>query len=106
MRPLDDFAKCGAEAIDLGSLPDTLIQPADTSIVVAELRTALSAEIDALPAEDRLLIKLRFEDNLSAKQIAEVVDAPTPFHVYRRLNHVLAVLRRGLVARGLENALP
>jgi RNA polymerase sigma factor (sigma-70 family) len=102
-RRLVDLA---AEAIDLGSLPDTLIQPADTSIVVAELRTALSAEIDALPAEDRLLIKLRFEDNLSAKQIAEVVDVPSPFHVYRRLNHVLAVLRRGLVARGLENALP
>jgi RNA polymerase sigma factor (sigma-70 family) len=95
-----------AEAIDLDRLPDTGSQTPDVSVVMAEMRAALSAEIDALSATDRLLIKLRFEDNLSAKEIAEVVDAATPFHVYRRLNHILAVLRRGLVARGLESALP
>jgi len=102
-RRLADLA---AEAMDLGLLPDTDSQAADTSIIVAETRAALSAEIEALPAADRLLIKLRFEDDLSAKEIAEVIDAPTPFHVYRRLNHVLDVLRRGLIARGLEGAVP
>ena len=102
-RRLTDLA---AEAIDLALLPDTATPSADSGIVVAEIRAALSAEIDALPAADRLLIKLRFEDNLSAKEIAEVIDAPTPFHVYRRLNYVFDVLRRGLIARGLEGATP
>jgi len=102
-RRLTDLA---AEAMDLALLPDTAIQSADAGIVIAETRAGLSAEIEALPAPDRLLIKLRFEDNLSAKEIAEVIDAPTPFHVYRRLNHVLDVLRRGLVARGVEGAIP
>jgi DNA-directed RNA polymerase specialized sigma subunit len=90
--------------MDLTLLPDTT-QSADAGIVIAETRAGLSAEIEALPAADRMLIKLRFEDNLSAKEIAEVIGAPTPFHVYRRLNHVLDVLRRGLIARGLEGAM-
>jgi hypothetical protein len=31
---------------------------------------------------------------------------PTPFHVYRRLNALLADLKRSLGRRGVESALP
>lgn len=95
-----------SEAIDLAHLPDAGGASADTRISVDEIRTAVSQEIDALPASDRLLLKLRFEDDLSAKEIAEVTDAATPFHVYRRLNRVLGHLRRRLAARGVESAVP
>jgi len=71
-----------------------------------EIRAALAAEIEALPPADRLLLRLRFEDGLAAKQIATVTKAPSPFHVYRRVNHVLALLRQRLVARGVESPIP
>ena len=90
-------------AIDLADLPDASHEGPDAFVLADEIRAALVAEIEALPPEDRLLIRLRFEDGLSAKDIAAVTKAPTQFHVYRRLNHVLQVLRQGLKARGVES---
>jgi DNA-directed RNA polymerase specialized sigma subunit len=52
--------------------------------------------------EDRLLLKLRFDDGLSAPEIARLLGFPTPFHVYRRLNALYARLRGGLRERGIE----
>lgn len=95
-----------SDAIDLTLLPDASVPSAHARVSAEEIRRTVSQEIDALPPTDRLLLKLRFEDGLSAKEIADVVDAATPFHVYRRLNTVLALLRRRLVARGVENAVP
>ena len=43
-----------------------------------------------------LLLKLRFVDDLAAQEIARLLDYPSPFHVYRRLNALLAELRRTL----------
>jgi RNA polymerase sigma factor (sigma-70 family) len=100
-RRLVDLA---SEAIDLAHLPDHAHPGGDELLVASELQVALAAEIDALPASDRLLIKLRFEDALSAKDIALVTNAATPFHVYRRLNAILATLRRRLLARGVESS--
>ena len=54
-----------------------------------------------LPAPDRLLLSLRFEDELSAAEIAQVMGFPTPFHVYRRLNLLLPRLRERLNGRGI-----
>jgi len=93
-------------AIDVSLLPDSAGASDETRISAEEIRDAVSREIDALPAADRLLLKLRFEDEYSAKEIADVTDAATPFHVYRRLKHVLGVLRRRLAARGVESAVP
>jgi len=92
-----------SEAIDLAAVPDASHHGIDADVLADEVRTALAAEIDVLRAEDRLLIRLRFEDGLTVKDIAAVTKAPTPFHVYRRLNHVLELLRRGLIARGVES---
>jgi RNA polymerase sigma factor (sigma-70 family) len=100
-RRLVDLA---AEVIDLADIADG-DRRADSRIVAEELHTALAAEIDALEPSDRLLIKLRFEDGYSAKAIAAATGSPTLFHVYRRLTRILATLRRGLVARGVESAL-
>lgn len=101
-RRLVDLA---SEAVDLARVPDVASAGADSQLVSDEARAALGAEIDALDAPDRLLIKLRFEDDLSAKDIAALTHAATPFHVYRRLNHILALLRRRLIARGVESSI-
>ena len=55
-----------------------------------------------LTPRERLLLALRFEDELSASRIASVLELPTPFHVYRYLNAVLSRLRAALVQRGLD----
>jgi RNA polymerase sigma factor (sigma-70 family) len=62
----------------------------------------LDAALSALPPADRLLLKFRFEDDLSASAIAKAMGLPTPFHVYRRLNALFLSLRRALRAGGLE----
>jgi RNA polymerase sigma factor (sigma-70 family) len=72
----------------------------------AQLHDALEAAMATLPADDRLLLKLRFEDELSAQAIAGVVGMPTPFHVYRRIRAVCAALRRRLRAHGVESSAP
>ena len=66
----------------------------------------MSAATARLGATDRLLLKLRFDDDLSAREIAGLLALPTPFHVYRRLNALLQELRRVLQQRGIHEAEP
>ncbi len=64
----------------------------------------LAGALSALPPSDRLLLKFRFEDDLSASEIAKAMGFPTPFHVYRRLNALLLSLKRALRAGGIEGS--
>lgn len=89
--------------VDLTSLAAALDAP-DEQLSAAEVHQALAAAMDVLGPSDRLLLSLRFEDELSAQQIARVLRLPTPFHVYRRLEAVTRRLRELLLARGVEGA--
>jgi len=89
--------------------PDQLAAPAADpalSTQVRELRETLAAATARLAPTDRLLLKLRFDDDLSAREIGAVIGLPTPFHVYRRINTLLELLRRSLRQRGVEGAEP
>ena len=90
--------------VDTDLLPDSGAMPADHEAIHAERDEGLRAAVAALPARDRLLLTLRFEDDLSAARIGGMLGFPTPFHVYRRLNTVLGQLRAALQARGIEDA--
>ena len=68
-----------------------------------EVRDALHVVTLELDPEERLLLALRFADDRSGREIAEFVGLPSPFHVYRRLNGILARLRVALVDLGIEN---
>jgi RNA polymerase sigma factor (sigma-70 family) len=87
---------------DTDLLPDAGALPADHAAVRAERDTGLRDALQALPPRDRLLLTLRFEDDLSAARIGGILGFPTPFHVYRRLNAVLGQLRVALQSRGIE----
>jgi DNA-directed RNA polymerase specialized sigma24 family protein len=76
------------------------------SLRALELSGALEEALATLAPADQVLLKLRFDDNLSAQQIARMLRFPTPFHVYRRINALLATLRETLRARGIENSVP
>lgn len=91
----------GAE-IDIELIPDENSLSVAAQAVVNERDQALRAALKQLHPRERLLLVLRFQDDLSAANIGRVVGAPTPFHVYRQLKGVLEKLRRLLSSRGIE----
>jgi len=86
-------------AVDRGPNPDE-------SLRRRERDDALKAAIAALPDSDQFLLALRFEDGLSAPEIARLAAFPTPFHVYRSLNRVMGALRERLKRSGIEGSTP
>ena len=85
-----------AVEIDIGAIADPLDTDPEQSLLQKEQRTHLERVLAGLEPRDRLLLKLRFEDDLSAREIGTVMGFATPFHVYRRLNTLLAGLRTRL----------
>ena len=88
--------------IDTDQVSDSRAPSAESGTIRDERDTKLVAELSALPPRDRLLLALRFEDDLSAARIADIAGYPTPFHVYRRLKSVLSHLRDALRAHGID----
>lgn len=84
------------EAIEPDAIIDERASRPDDAIVRAETAEALRAALDSLDARARLLLALRFEDEHSASSIAGMLGLPSPFHVYRLLNGILAQLRARL----------
>ncbi len=87
-----------ADQVEVTELPDAAAGP-EAELIASEQSHTLAAGLAALEPRDRLLLTLRFEDDLSAREIASLVGFPTPFHVYRRLNTILASLRARLAPR-------
>lgn len=98
-RRLEDLI---AAEIDPDQLPMSASRSPDDDIARQELTHALRESVAQLPPSDRLLLALRFEDDRPAREIAAMLRLPTVFHVYRRLEKVLAELRRALVRRGVD----
>jgi RNA polymerase sigma factor (sigma-70 family) len=92
--------------IDLDSLADGNGVDAEYAIRVEQLYDALNLSLSRLPPRDRLLVKLRFEDDCSIPEIATALDVPSRFHVYRRLAQVLASLKTTLVRNGVSESAP
>lgn len=67
-----------------------------------ERHDALARALAALEPGDRLLVRLRFEDDTPVREIARLLGFPTVFHVYRRLDRVLALLRATLTRAGID----
>lgn len=76
----------------------------DVELRARELSDALAAAVAGLGAGDQLLLKLRYEEQLPAREIAQLLHLPTPFHVYRRLNAVLAGLKTALQRKGIDGS--
>jgi RNA polymerase sigma factor (sigma-70 family) len=90
---------------DLASVVDEAAETADRMVLDEELTTSLQGALDTLIPSDRLILALRFEEDLSASEIAKILMMPSPFHVYRRLNGILSRLRAILRERGFESTL-
>ena len=100
------LAHLGGGDVDPAVIADDNAAQPDGDLRMQELRARLEEAVRELNADDRLLLKLRYDDDLSASAIARLVRLPTAFHVYRRLNGLLAQLRARLSAHGIESAEP
>jgi RNA polymerase sigma factor (sigma-70 family) len=65
----------------------------------ARLQRALREAREALPAEDRMILSMRYEDGLTVAQIGRTLGLPQKA-LYGRIERILDRLRRELEARG------
>lgn len=86
------------------SIVDSNSLATDGIALRGDLDRFLNSELEKLKPRERLLLTLRFEDDLSASRIASILGLATPFHVYRHLNGVLGRLRAALQQRGIDGS--
>jgi RNA polymerase sigma factor (sigma-70 family) len=96
----------GGDADMIEGIADDSTNSAAADLEKEELVTALSSLRNGLAPADKLLLSLRFDDGVSAAEIASMLGYPSQFHVYRRLNALLAGMKAQLEASGYENAAP
>jgi RNA polymerase sigma factor (sigma-70 family) len=90
---------------EVDPVPDPRAGP-DEALRNRDLTVALHACLARLSPTHRLLLVLRFENDVPVREIAGILRYPTPFHVYRALNASLAQLRHCLDGRGVGDAEP
>ena len=95
-----------SDEADIEETPDSASGDPGHPIRLEERRTALARALSELAPADQLLLNLRFVDEATGREIADLMDLPTPFHAYRRINAVLASLKESLVSRGIDDAEP
>jgi RNA polymerase sigma factor (sigma-70 family) len=93
-----------AGELDVDHLADESLTSVEVATARRERDQALAEAIETLTSTDKLLLALRFRDDLSASRIAGVLGVPTQFHVYRALNRVLSQLRTALEDRGIDGS--
>jgi RNA polymerase sigma factor (sigma-70 family) len=87
---------------EIEDLPDAT-PSIESATIVRERIEILRQELNKLCPRDRLLLTLRFVDNLPATRIASLTAAGTQFSVYHQLNTLLRRLRLALESRGIES---
>jgi RNA polymerase sigma factor (sigma-70 family) len=78
----------------------------DAALEKKEWRAALDAALAQLETEDRVILRLRFEDDVSVPEITRLLGLGSSFSVYRRITRTLAGVRKKLEAAGIYDAAP
>jgi RNA polymerase sigma factor (sigma-70 family) len=81
--------------------PDVMLSREEMRSRAAAVRRALLAALRDLDADDRLVIKLRYVDGLPIVKIAGLLQIEAK-PLYRRIEQLLARLRRALEAEGVD----
>jgi RNA polymerase sigma factor (sigma-70 family) len=99
-RPAEALLDALADVPDPAGADDAVTASEHDATRLA-LGKALRAALDALPAEDRLIVQMRYWEGSSVADIARALGlAQKP--LYRRLERALATLRRSLEAAGVS----
>jgi RNA polymerase sigma factor (sigma-70 family) len=101
-RRLIDFI---AADVDLSAVCD-VADGAEDCMRLAQIHRVLETALETLPARDRLMVKLRYEDGIPMPEIARHLGFADRFHAYRHLDGVLLVLRSLLERSGVSDTVP
>ena len=71
-----------------------------------QIHRVLETALETLPARDRLMVKLRYEDGIPMPEIARHLGFADRFHAYRHLDGVLLTLRSLLERSGVSDTVP
>ena len=91
--------------VDAELLPAYGTSPEEAALA-SDLRDRLDAALGELEPRERLMLRLRFQDEVPVKEIARLLSFPNVFHVYRRLKGILNRLRASLEEAGVEDRSP
>ena len=91
------------EALPSGDAADEAAIEGERRRAAARIALALEAQLGSLPAQDRLMLRLRFEDGRTVSQMAAIMRLEQK-PLYRRLERLLRELRTGLEDRGVSRA--
>ena len=83
-------------------LPDREPNP-ETHSARQESLTALRKAMSDLPPQQRLLLRLRFEQELSLEQIAHLTQLSSPLTVQRIIQKAIATIREQLITEGITS---
>ena len=100
-RQLSDLVSGELGLEDMLASSDTR---ADVALEREEWQSTLEAALATLETQDRVILRLRFEDEVSVPEIARLLRLGSPFALYRRIDRILAGLRTALEAAGIRDA--
>ena len=80
--------------------PDAVVAGRDAAAVAHDVSGLLATEFRKLPAQDRLILKMRFEDDCPIADIARALRLEAK-PLYRRIEKLLTTLRTSLEAAGM-----
>jgi len=98
-----DLGADGVEKLATSESADARTVAGDVSRLADRASRAVREALDALPVEDRMLIRFRFGSSMSIADISRILRLPQR-PLYRRLEALLAGLRRVLGDAGVDNA--
>jgi RNA polymerase sigma factor (sigma-70 family) len=90
-----------AEAVAGDDTAESRIEDAARREDVARLQRALQSAFEQIPAQDRVLIALRFDQDLSIVEIAQLTGSSVPT-LHRRLDKSVKQLRAALAGAGFD----
>ena len=86
---------------DASGTADATVRRTEAGTAAARASTLLTGAMDDLPAQDRLILKMRFEDDVPIADIAQVLKLEAK-PLYRRIEQLLKTLRARLEQSGLS----
>lgn len=100
------LARFEMEELDPELVGDPAARGPERRVRARELAGALEIALAGLEPRDRLLLRLRYEDEVPVREITGVMNFPTVFHVYRRLRRLRGKLRDRLEELGVADPWP
>lgn len=87
----------------IGAAADGPLRREEAAAAAGQAARVLTDVIAQLPPQDRLILRLRFEDDFSVSDIARALTLEQKA-LYRRISKLLSALRRELEAHGITSA--